>query len=329
MAATPNTSPAPATRPPGCTSSVAAGVGGGNAGFAIRFFRLIDPGANWGDKMSAVHEANHNGGMISVYSDCKATLTNIDSVPTTQTWHKDGQQRMDASSADTSEISKKYKFVSLGEDCFPRTVLTRWGLKPSAECGEKSHPFDLAVHTITGIAGVLEARFEGYLDSANLFVSESEDVIRNRHHDVCYNHESPEIYAANDYAELRARYNRRIGNFYSDIDEAERVVFLIHAQNPNATPNYADEDLNRIAAAVRKTWPRKNYHIISVVTWPADAEISVTANKRNFIRFDINYPLPGYIWHDQQWYATPEGVEFEKIVIDRIVKQLAGQSAFA
>ena len=38
------------------------------------------------------------------------------------------------------------EIVSIGEDCFSRSVLTRWGLKKFAKLGEKSAPFDLSVH---------------------------------------------------------------------------------------------------------------------------------------------------------------------------------------
>ena len=37
-----------------------------------------------------------------------------------------------------------YKIVSLGCNCFPRTIPTLWGLKPRKKQGEKGCPFDLS-----------------------------------------------------------------------------------------------------------------------------------------------------------------------------------------
>ena len=59
---------------------------------------------------------------------------------------------------------KPYEIVSLGVNCLPRTILTRWGIKPKKADGELSCPFDLVAHSPETILKCLQTNFEGYFD---------------------------------------------------------------------------------------------------------------------------------------------------------------------
>ena len=52
-----------------------------------------------------------------------------------------------------------YTIISLGLNCLPRTLLTRWGLKPSKKLGEPSMPFDLAVFDQLEVTHCIKTEF--------------------------------------------------------------------------------------------------------------------------------------------------------------------------
>lgn len=49
-------------------------------------------------------------------------------------------------------MDKKYEIISLGQNCLPRTILTRWNIKPSKAQGELSCPFNLVKHELPRIS---------------------------------------------------------------------------------------------------------------------------------------------------------------------------------
>lgn len=49
-----------------------------------------------------------------------------------------------------------YKIVSLGCDCFSRTIPTLWGIKPRKKQGEKGCPFDLSDNPLPAVVKYLE-----------------------------------------------------------------------------------------------------------------------------------------------------------------------------
>lgn len=58
-----------------------------------------------------------------------------------------------------------YKIVSLGCDCFSRTIPTLWGIKPRKKQGEKGCPFDLSDNPLPAVVKYLENDFKGYFNS--------------------------------------------------------------------------------------------------------------------------------------------------------------------
>lgn len=50
---------------------------------------------------------------------------------------------------------KVRKFVTLGVNCFPRTKLTKFGLKAKKSDGELSYPFDLCFISLKSINDIL------------------------------------------------------------------------------------------------------------------------------------------------------------------------------
>ena len=210
-------------------------------------------------------------------------------------------------------------FISLGEDCLSRTVANQWGLKRSAKLGELTHPFDLAVHPLPRIAGLLESDFENHTNPENLQFLKHQNCCRNDALNIRFNHELGEKYAENDFALLREIYQRRIANLRRRLSEGGRIVFLLHLaqQRPNAFFH-----LKKISAALKRRCQAADFLIVCINTTGKGPIVDDARRKileKESIRFvDIDYPVPGYVWYAPKYCFTPEGHEFEKRLISSV-----------
>jgi hypothetical protein len=217
------------------------------------------------------------------------------------------------------------KFISLGEDCLSRTVPTQWGLKPSARFGEKSCPFDLAVHPIHITSYLIEHGFEGYLETANLEFVEAAGYCFNSTLNVGFNHEVGRKYADDDFRLLTDVYNKRIQNFYRTIESEDKIVFIVHIQAPSEEK--ADQ-VERLWSILRSKWPTKQMLIVCVNTWPCGTQLDNTSVKNvpeaGINVLNIRYPWEGYVWHYVHHCFSPLGYQFEKELIDGIKRAVDG-----
>jgi hypothetical protein len=88
--------------------------------------------------------------------------------------------------------------ISIGQDCFARSVMTRWGMKKFAALGEKSGPFDLSVHQMDVAARLIETDFAGYMDPAQLYYNEKMNYCMHRSARTHFNHETGAEYATDN-----------------------------------------------------------------------------------------------------------------------------------
>jgi hypothetical protein len=207
------------------------------------------------------------------------------------------------------------KFISMGEDCFPRTILTRWGLKPFAALGEASHPFDLAVHPLACIPDLLTSGFAGYLDVENLVFLKSHQFVRNRKLGITFNHEIGAQYAEDSYRELRDVYSRRIARLGGDVASADKLIYVVHVQRPAAADH---ENLERLKAALLDRWRLKPGCLIVINTHPHGTGYNrATVSKVDSFQstIDIDQPVEGYIWHTPHHCFSAEGHSFEKDIV--------------
>lgn len=83
---------------------------------------------------------------------------------------------------------KGVSIIPFGEDCFPRTFLTRWGLIKCKKDNRITLPFDLAVHPLPGLSAAIKDGFKSYLNPAHLILNESNHII-NEYYGFIFNHE--------------------------------------------------------------------------------------------------------------------------------------------
>ena len=227
--------------------------------------------------------------------------------------HEFGDQQLDFAVRNTrtrlanreSLANYDYKLVSLGTDCLSRTIPTRWGLKPPKSLGERTHPFDLAVHPYEAVCEVLDRDFEDYLDVKWLGMNNLNYVFHKKLK-VHFNHEKGETFSANDYSYFIEQYQRRINNLREDV-ASHPILYLLHLT------------ASRVPCRLYEILARKSTHdftllAISTANEPFDETATADALP-GLILEHIPYPYPGYVWHVPVHYASPAGQAFDRRIV--------------
>ena len=214
-----------------------------------------------------------------------------------------------------------WKFVSLGEDCFSRSLTTRWGFKRSAALGEKSRPFDLAVHPPAALRSLIESDFEGYLESENLTYNEKVNYCFNKKYGIGFNHEVGKEYADDDFRKLKEVYSKRLERFRDDLRQAAKTCFVLHLENPGERKW---SDAKCLIDALLQKVRSEDMVLICISTFKYGEPINI-AGRSEFERDGVyfieeNYPLERYVWHVTN--RTDEGKVFERRVADRMSRIL-------
>ncbi|MBL0406309.1 hypothetical protein JKG68_20325 [Microvirga aerilata] len=206
-------------------------------------------------------------------------------------------------------------FISLGDDCFSRSILTRWGLKKSAALGEKSMPFDLSVHPLETIQHLITHDFAGYLDPESLEYCQNKKIVLHKKLQVTFNHEVGEKYAKDNYAELINVYSKRVENFRAAIARAAPITFVFHNSDPT----------RQSPASVKSAWSKIRDHLnvdgvflTCVNTWKAGIVVPTSCNADAYCELNVCYPYTNYVWHLPKDQFSAEGRLFEKTVVSYI-----------
>lgn len=196
------------------------------------------------------------------------------------------------------------KVVSLGTDCLSRTLPTRWGLKLPKALGERTHPFDLAVHPYEAVCQVLADDFASYCEPSQLMVGGRNYVVHKRLK-IQFNHEIGEAYAENNFSYFREIYERRVNNFRKDVAN-NPVLFVIHM-----TSNHVPTELYNI---LRLRLRRDDWRLL-VLNTSADPYDAAAAAPQEMLLHHVPYPYPGYVWHTAPHYSSEAGQDFERRLV--------------
>ncbi len=82
---------------------------------------------------------------------------------------------------------EKDKYITLGVNCFPRTKLTKFGIKAKKADGELSYPFDLCAIQLESVAQILKNDFSDYFD--DLYFDCSLNIWINKKYSIKYYHD--------------------------------------------------------------------------------------------------------------------------------------------
>ena len=110
----------------------------------------------------------------------------------------------------------KTEIIPLGQNCIPRTILTRWKIKPSKILGEKTYPFDLAVFGLPEITKCLKNDFNEIFDN----LSFNGEYWYKSPNCIYFMHDKK--YKENEKEKLILKYQKT-----SSIETVEKFVFLL------------------------------------------------------------------------------------------------------
>lgn len=224
-----------------------------------------------------------------------------------------------------STILKKKKnhyshLISLGVDCFPRSIATKFGFKKRKLHGELTCPFDLAWHDYSTVCELLNNNFDGYLESTNLYINDT-GCITHRKYNILFNHESDTIERLfnnikNDYDNFKSIYTARIQNFYNLIHntpDTETILFILHY---NKYPTELIDILKFKFPSLKFVILTFNipYYEDSYLNQPTNVEIPYN----NFVFYTIRKPTTNYIWYETQDVVWEK--QFETILTNLIFK---------
>jgi hypothetical protein len=206
-------------------------------------------------------------------------------------------------------------FVSVGEGCLSRTVLTRWGMKPPRILGEPSGPFDLSIHPVSATIALLESDFAGWMDPDRLRFLEEYAMVANPGLGVTFNHEVGEQYnEPGSFEKIRTIYERRLENFRRVLNEAPTICFVLQVVNPSPQIWTQVKDLWDLLCARS---PRSDHLMLVLNMWQAEQEIDTARREsiadHNIRVVDIKYPFPGYQWWAD--FSSEAGHHFERELI--------------
>lgn len=207
-----------------------------------------------------------------------------------------------------SEIKDiEYKIVSLGCNCIPRTILTRWGVKPLKSQGELSMPFDLATFETFEITKNIENNFEDFFENLEFidnklpfgrksYWQKSPDCIRFVHEKKL---------TKNDKNKLIEIYQNRIKNFNECLESKTPILFVQLIGDCS--------DVNRLYEILLQKRAEKPFIFIVI-----DTENIVKNYNENIKLLKLNYPSKLYknFWWSKIFYGSKQGKNFEREIVD-------------
>lgn len=204
-----------------------------------------------------------------------------------------------------------HNIISLGDNCLPRNLLTKYGFKKSKAEGELSFPFDLAIHPINTVRKLIENNFADYLTPNNYSIEYGHPV--HKELGIMFNHERGEFFSDNNYQNLITRYVDRANNFNHAID-SRPSIFILHCKKTDG--------INALIKCLKNRLILKNNHLVIVNTGylsTLENEVDTQSDDTITIHY-VNAPFPydKYVWFSVEDYTSDEGINFEKSIIDNI-----------
>ncbi len=197
----------------------------------------------------------------------------------------------------------KYQIISLGHNCLPRTVLTRWGLKPRKTEGEKTLPFDLATFETFEITKNIKEDFKDFFN--NLEYKQSKTLFKNKSYWIkapdCIEFVHDKNINQNDKSKLIDLYKNRILNFKKALDKNTPILFVQLVGDCDDTENLYN--------ALNDKRRGKPFKVLII----DPLGICGTKNKEIHI-LKIKYPNKYYqkYWWTKPFYLSKAGKEFER-----------------
>ncbi len=203
----------------------------------------------------------------------------------------------------------KTEIVPLGQNCMPRTILTRWGVKSSKIFGELTYPFDLAVFETREITNSIKDDFKeffynlNYREDRQIWVKEPD----------CIEFVHDKIFKKKDKDKLIEKYLNRINNFRNIIENPNPILFVQILGDCS--------DIESLFENLKEKRQGKPFRFIVIDTQ------NITEPVYGIDILKIPFPSEEYKnnWWKKKYYSTKEGIIFEKQIVDfclKIIKEI-------
>lgn len=202
--------------------------------------------------------------------------------------------------------NKNYNIVSLGYNCFPRTLLTRYEIKKTKAQGELTLPFDLAAFATKEITASLRYDFKYFFD--DLEYSKKEKYWIRKPDLIKFQHDKQ--FGADDKQLLIDKYKQRIENFYTIVNDPSPLIFVQVLGN--------DEDIDNLYLQLRRL-RQQNKFVFCVID---PYKLTKKADER--IRI-LKTPAPkGFYdnWWKPSCYNKKSSQEYETEIINFCIESL-------
>ncbi len=115
---------------------------------------------------------------------------------------------------------RKYNIISVGQNCFPRVLVTSYELKTTKAHGEKTCIFDLCnFNSIPKINTLIENHFENFFD--DMTWSNDKNAFESQNWDCFFVHDRL------PYKKFVKRYKSRIENFYDYTEDNRYAIYIL------------------------------------------------------------------------------------------------------
>ena len=194
---------------------------------------------------------------------------------------------------------QKDRYITLGVNCFPRTKLTKFGVKAKKSDGELSYPFDLCAVPLESVAQILSNDFGDFLD--NLYFDPELNIWVDKKYSINYFHDKDIA-----HEKFVDRYKKRIENFKLKTAKIENLVFI----SAVFCGGYNPELYKSIYSSLKK-YCKKNqnfkYLIVNITDELKHCDVVVLDN---IIYKEITEPFPNYKfrWTDTNLDKTTDGI---------------------
>lgn len=202
--------------------------------------------------------------------------------------------------------SSPYSLISLGPNCYPKTVLTRTGLMKRKRQGQPTMPFDLAwYHSAKYITEFLENDFDKFL--VDLHYSEYSGSWDNGEK-INFSHEA--YIGPTEKHRLIQVYRHRIKNFRKEMKSTKPILFLQVLKDPEV----GEDCLNTFNVLKKLCEGRKFIFVVIDCIHKIDNLIL----PEEIYSIQLPFPKEETNVFSKDFYESPQGAQFEQDIADFI-----------
>lgn len=219
-----------------------------------------------------------------------------------------------------------YRIISLGTQCLPATLATRWGLKATKAMGEERLPFDLAISPYEAVLELFETEFASYRADSIRTNAHGVQYYTDNEKGILYNHdylkrlvplESEDEKKSSVLAAFDSVLADRVQSLRNALCAGNCLAVICLAPEEQLNLGAGLEDfLLRLGTCIRAFSPCNRLQAF-VLTQEQDSQRLLADGTA--LAF-CNMPHGVYIWHTPGSYLTEAGFLFEQRIA-RILMQ--------